>query len=967
VPGSTYAVEVNAQGQNDFTHVTGKTTISGGTVGVLVANGTYQPSTVYKILTSDNGVNGTFGGTTSNFAFLTPTLTYDANDVFLTLQRNDLNFQQAAQPGNPNIVASALQQAVLKFDQSLIQGNGSSVALALANSGVLSAAGLTIIDRIDNLTAAGANLAFNSLSGEGANAAPEASFLASRLFSSAMLSQSAFWRNGGGSDANGISSSQMSSSEALGYAPIDDQHIAPFDKMGGKQAAFLQTPLPRTWRLWFTSLGGYEQLPGQLALGVAKSSTHAYGGAGGIDYQINANFLVGFAAGGTDGSFSTSQRGTQGSEGGMHIGVYGTANFGQLYATATLDGGYFTDHLKRSILGVGPMELANATFTENELGGRLEIGWKQGFGNFKVTPFAALEARRIGMPTFTEATTQLDGTPGILGLGYRSQSESSVRSYLGANVETPVDLGNGMELTPNLRLAWIHEFDRTRRIGAYLINLPQADFTINGARPARESLEANIGAQLGVTQNVKLFANFEGDFSHGGRSYSAMAGLKVIFDDLPRKAAPGMAGSAPVFTSREAAKVEEDALFPRLVREPQNLDLSFHFAEVASAAGDYEAAVGALERMRFYNPDLPRVEVELGVLYFRLGSYKMALSHFEAAVSAPDTPDEVRQRVAEFEREIQKRLSPSQFTAFAQAGLRYQTNANAGPANVLVKALGQDAVLDSQFTRKADWNAFGLASARYFYDFGNQRGDGWQTDLTAYYARQFKVTRLDLGIAELQTGPRLAVAPDALPGLTFHPYVIGNAATLGDNPYLATLGAGAAFDYALGGEFAVQPSIEFRRREYRNSTDYQNAKDQTGNLVNVALAATGAISTSVRWQGRLLYATASANQTFDEYRQFGVDFGLPVDFNAPFLSDPRVWTVTPMAGYSLVRYGGPNFLVDPNVTRQDGEWHAGLSFDAPLGTYAGFAAQIMFQRVNSTLRNYDTRNFSVSAGPTVRF
>jgi hypothetical protein len=27
----------------------------------------------------------------------------------------------------------------------------------------------------------------------------------------------------------------------------------------------------------------------------------------------------------------------------------------------------------------------------------------------------------------------------------------------------------------------------------------------------------------------------------------------------------------------------------------------------------------------------------------------------------------------------------------------------------------------------------------------------------------------------------------------------------------------------------------------------------------------------------------------------------------------------------------------------------------------------MFQRVNSTLRNYDTRNFSISAGPTVHF
>jgi hypothetical protein len=345
----------------------------------------------------------------------------------------------------------------------------------------------------------------------------------------------------------------------------------------------------------------------------------------------------------------------------------------------------------------------------------------------------------------------------------------------------------------------------------------------------------------------------------------------------------------------------------------------------------------------------------------------MALSHFEAAIADPNTPEEVRQRVAEFQREIAKRLSPSQFTLYAQTGLRYQTNANAGPENVLVKALGQDAVLDSQFTRKADWNAFGLASAHHFYDFGDQRGDGWQTDVNAYYARQFKVTRLNLGIVEVQTGPRLGVAPDSWPGLTFHPYVIGNAASLGDNPYLRTFGVGAALDYTINGDFAVQPSVEIRHRDYYNSTDYQSAKDQTGNLLNVALSATGPISTSVRWQVRALFADATAKQNFDEYHQFGVDFGLPIDFRAPFLSQPRTWTVTPMAGYSLVRYGGPNPLVDPNVTRQDGEWHTGVSLDAPITDYIGFGTQIMFQRVNSTLRNYDTRNFSISGGPTVRF
>ncbi len=49
------------------------------------AAGSYANSTTYTIVRATGGVSGTYAGVTSNFAFLTPTLSYDANDVFLTL------------------------------------------------------------------------------------------------------------------------------------------------------------------------------------------------------------------------------------------------------------------------------------------------------------------------------------------------------------------------------------------------------------------------------------------------------------------------------------------------------------------------------------------------------------------------------------------------------------------------------------------------------------------------------------------------------------------------------------------------------------------------------------------------------------------------------------------------------------------------------------------------------------------
>jgi hypothetical protein len=107
---STYQVEVNPAGQSDKILATGTTTLSGGTVQVLAAPGSYAPTTKYTILTSNSGVNGTFADATINSTLLTPMLSYDADDVFLTLTRNGFSFGSVATTPNQAAVAGALDQ-----------------------------------------------------------------------------------------------------------------------------------------------------------------------------------------------------------------------------------------------------------------------------------------------------------------------------------------------------------------------------------------------------------------------------------------------------------------------------------------------------------------------------------------------------------------------------------------------------------------------------------------------------------------------------------------------------------------------------------------------------------------------------------------------------------------------------------------------------------------------------------------
>lgn len=102
--GSIFAVEVNAAGEADHLHTFGAVTIDGGEVRVLAGMGDYAPATSYIILAAENGLAGTFAGVTSNLAFLDPSLSYDADSVYLTMTRNAVAFRNVGI--TPNQIAA---------------------------------------------------------------------------------------------------------------------------------------------------------------------------------------------------------------------------------------------------------------------------------------------------------------------------------------------------------------------------------------------------------------------------------------------------------------------------------------------------------------------------------------------------------------------------------------------------------------------------------------------------------------------------------------------------------------------------------------------------------------------------------------------------------------------------------------------------------------------------------------------
>ncbi|TCS99734.1 autotransporter-associated beta strand repeat-containing protein, partial [Aquabacter spiritensis] len=108
--GSVYAVDVTPDGAHDLILATGSVTLSSGaSVQVLAVPGRYAAASTMPILSTSGTLTGTFGSVTSDYAFLDPALTYDAQNVYLTLVYNAVDFAAFAQTPNQTAVAVAAQ------------------------------------------------------------------------------------------------------------------------------------------------------------------------------------------------------------------------------------------------------------------------------------------------------------------------------------------------------------------------------------------------------------------------------------------------------------------------------------------------------------------------------------------------------------------------------------------------------------------------------------------------------------------------------------------------------------------------------------------------------------------------------------------------------------------------------------------------------------------------------------------
>lgn len=447
---------------------------------------------------------------------------------------------------------------------------------------------------------------------------------------------------------------------------------------------------------------------------------------------------------------------------------------------------------------------------------------------------------------------------------------------------------------------------------------------------------------------------------------------------LPAVMAAGLfAGAAlsqePARSDQAALQARKEALFQQMLKKPGDLDIAFAYADVSAKLGDNEAAVSALERMLLFNPNLPRVQLELGALYFRMGSYEISRTYFDKAL-AGNPPDEVKSRIQTYLSQISRLNAPTRLTGFLFFGPQYQSDANLGPGSPLIHSPVGDVLLNSQFVKQADTNFFASGAVLYSYDLGTQTRDTIEIGGTGFANHYSSVTRLNLGLTETTLGPRFNLLKPlgGVDSVSLKPYAIANDVSLGGNQYFHTFGVGGEVSAVGWHDIHVKSLFEFRDKNFNDAADRPQSRGLNGSdklftlflskpITNAPASELALEFDFLDQDTRLGYYT---NKTYAGAAAYRIHYDDPTGyFHFP-------WETTAFFGRSWADYAAP----DPCCVtgsgfseRLDRHWRFGLTQSVQVSENIAIVLQLQRDIVSSNLPLYSYTSNSALIGPQIRF
>jgi len=426
-----------------------------------------------------------------------------------------------------------------------------------------------------------------------------------------------------------------------------------------------------------------------------------------------------------------------------------------------------------------------------------------------------------------------------------------------------------------------------------------------------------------------------------------------------------------------ALTAQKNALFQQMLREPANLSVTFAYAEISVRLGDNEAAASALERLLLFNPNLPRVDLELGVIYYRMGSFEAARSYLQKASSLNPPPD-VQARVDQYLAKIAAIDAPQRLTGYLMFGAQYQSDMTVSSGSTLIQSAVANQLLSTQFSRQAGGNLFATAGALYSYDLGTQNRDVLEIGAAGIVNHYFHNSAFDLDFGEMTAGPRFRFPNLGIPFVkwaSLKPYLIVDEVGLGEQQYFYTIGGGAEGTAVLWGDLSARIAYEFRDKSFTAAADRPASVGLTGDDNLVILAVKKPVTANSVLTGEFDFLDQSTRFNYFRNKTYAISAAYRVSYD-----DPTGITKLPLEteffgsrSWSLYEAPDPCCSTNGSTTspsgsnRFDRHWRFGITQYFPIAQNISLVLQLERDVVLSNLPIYGYTSNTVLFGPQIRF
>ena len=279
---------------------------------------------------------------------------------------------------------------------------------------------------------------------------------------------------------------------------------------------------PQRWSAWGATYGGSGLIAGDPLSGSHATSSQVVGFAGGVDYRLFPDAVIGFALGGGGTDWSVAQGLGTGSSNMFQIGVYGSERWGPLYLTGALADSVSEVSTSRSVT-VSGLDLLNANFPANVVSARLEAGYRYGIAGFGVTPYGAFQPQLMQLASYSESAVSGSSQ---FALSYPARFPTDLRTELGSWFDDTILFSHGSRLQLYARAAWAMILQRHETRHRSSSRFPGSSFVISGARPENDSALVTVGGKYALANGWSMMASFDGEFSGNTSIYSGSAILR---------------------------------------------------------------------------------------------------------------------------------------------------------------------------------------------------------------------------------------------------------------------------------------------------------------------------------------------------------------------------------------------------------------------------------------------------------